>query len=191
MPRSKSDEKRDAILEAAAEVFAERGLSAPTAAISKAAGVAEGTLFTYFATKDDLVNALYREIKLQLADVLMADFARREDTRGKLQHVWDRYVDWGLSHPGRRKALACLQVSNVLTADSRAVGFAPFAEIQVMAREAAARRLIRDLPLEFIASAMERLAETTIEFMAGDPARTAMYRSAGFEMFWNGIRNPE
>jgi AcrR family transcriptional regulator len=64
MARPKSEDKRNAILSAATEVFAERGLSAATSAISSAAGVAEGTLFTYFKTKDELINALYRETKL-------------------------------------------------------------------------------------------------------------------------------
>jgi len=72
--RPKSEDKRNAILDAATRVFAERGLTAaPTSEISKEAGVAEGTLFTYFKTKDDLMNALYREIKLELADAMMSD----------------------------------------------------------------------------------------------------------------------
>ena len=65
MARPKSEDKRNAILDAATRVFAERGLAAaPTSEISRRAGVADGTLFTYFKTKDDLINALYREIKL-------------------------------------------------------------------------------------------------------------------------------
>jgi hypothetical protein len=39
---------------------------------SGAARIAEGTLFTYFKTKDELVNALYREIKVELADAMMS-----------------------------------------------------------------------------------------------------------------------
>ena len=74
MARSKSEDKRNAILSAATQVFAERGLGAPTSAISQASGVAEGTLFTYFPTKDELINALYREIKLELADAMMSNF---------------------------------------------------------------------------------------------------------------------
>jgi len=59
--RPKSEDKRNAILDAATRLFAERGLTAaPTSEISKQAGIAEGTLFTYFKTKDDLINALYR-----------------------------------------------------------------------------------------------------------------------------------
>jgi hypothetical protein len=86
--RPKSEDKRNAILDAATRVFAERGLTAaPTSEISKEAGVAEGTLFTYFKTKDDLMNALYREIKLELADAMMSGFPRKKSVRTRLQHV--------------------------------------------------------------------------------------------------------
>src|SRR6202790_2527857 len=114
--RPKSEDKRNAILDAATRLFAERGLTAaPTSKISKQAGVAEGTLFTYFETKDDLINALYREVKLELADAMMSDFPRKKNVRTKLRHVWDRYVNWGIANPKRGKGLAQLQVSEVLT----------------------------------------------------------------------------
>jgi AcrR family transcriptional regulator len=75
--RPKSEGKRNAILDAATRLFAERGLAAgPTSVISKRAEVAEGTLFTDFESKDDLIDARYREIKLELADAMMSDFPR-------------------------------------------------------------------------------------------------------------------
>ena len=45
MARQRDEEKRVAILLAAARVIAEEGLAAPTAKIAKAASVADGTLF--------------------------------------------------------------------------------------------------------------------------------------------------
>jgi AcrR family transcriptional regulator len=188
MARSKSDDKRDAILAAATSVFAEGGLSAPTSAISKAAGIAEGTLFTYFPTKDDLLNALYRHIKLELAEVLMSGFARKKDVRAKLQHIWDAFVNWGLAHPERRKVLAQLQVSDKLTHETKAVGAAPFAEVEAMGREAIAQGAIRDLPLEFLIAMMEALTQATIELIAANPSKAAKYRTFGFEALWNGVR---
>src|ERR1700685_3487428 len=106
MARPKSEDKRNAILAAATRGFAERGLTAaPTSEISKQAGIAEGTLFTYFRTKDDLVNALYREIKLELADAMMSGFPRRASVRRRFQHVWDRYAEWGITNPMQHNAL--------------------------------------------------------------------------------------
>src|ERR1700678_936065 len=155
MARPKSEDKRNAILSAATQVFAERGLSAATSAISSAAGVAEGTLFTYFKTKDDLINALYREIKLELADAMMSDFPRKKNVRTRLQHVWDRYGKWGITNPKQHKVLAQLTVSEVLTKDSRDAGSAPFVEFQSMIRDAIEQRLFRnDVPGELIAKSL-------------------------------------
>ncbi len=189
MARLRSDDKRAAILAAATSVFAQGGLSAPTSAISKAAGIAEGTLFTYFPTKDDLLNALYRQIKLELAEVLMSGFARRNDVRAKLQHIWNAFVDWGTANPERRKVLAQLMVSDKLTKETKAVGAAPFAEVEVMGREAIAQGTIRDFPSEFLVAMIEATTQATIALIAANPSRAARYRTLGFETLWNGLRS--
>src|SRR3981081_923318 len=97
MAKPKSEDKRNAILSAATQVFAERGLGAPTAAITSAAGIAEGSLFTHFKTKDELINAMYRELKLELADAIMSSFPRKQSVRHRLEHVWNGYVHTGAS----------------------------------------------------------------------------------------------
>jgi AcrR family transcriptional regulator len=189
MARPKSEDKRNAILEAATRLFAERGLAAaPTSEISRLADVAEGTLFTYFKTKDDLINSLYREIKLELADAMMSDFPRKKNVRAKLQHVWDRYVNWGIANPRQRKVLGQLLVSEVLTKESREAGTAPFVEFQTMIRDAIEQRVFRgDLPVELISKSLGALVEATIDLTVSNPSKAAKYRESGFQMFWAGI----
>ena len=187
MARPQSEDKRNAILSAATEVFAERGLGAPTSAISRAAGVAEGTLFTYFKTKDELVNTLYREIKLELADAMMSGFPRRASIRNRLQHVWNSYTGWGIANPMQQKVLQQMAVWSGLTAESKRAGTAPFLEIQKTAEAAVTQHVFQDLPLEFIAAAMSALAETTMEFMRREPKQAPTYRSTGFEMLWAAV----
>jgi AcrR family transcriptional regulator len=189
MARPRSEDKRNAILDAATRLFAERGLTAaPTSEISKLAGVAEGTLFTYFKTKDDLINALYREIKLELADAMMSDFPRKKNIRTKLRHVWDRYVNWGIASPRQRKVLAQLTVSEALTKESRDAGSAPFVEFQAMIRDAIEQRVFRnDVPVELISKSLAALVEATIDLTESNRARAKQYRDSGFQMFWAGI----
>src|SRR5467141_3247381 len=151
MARPKSEDKRNAILDAATRLFAERGLTAaPTSEISKQAGVAEGSLFTYFKTKDDLINALYREIKLELADALMSGFPRKQSVRHRLQYVWNHYVDWGVAYTDQQKVLKQIQVWGGLTEESKKAGLAPFTEIQRMAEDAVTQRIYKDIPQAFI-----------------------------------------
>ncbi len=187
MARPKSEDKPNAIMAAAIDVFAERGLSAATSAITSAAGVAEGTLFTYFQTKDDLVNAVYRAIKLDLADAMMSGFPRRASVRDRLRHVWDRYVDWGVRNPSQQGVLKQIQAWRGLTAESKAAGSTPFVEIETMTEDAVKQRILRDLPRPFIAATLAALAETTMEFMRREPKKAAQYRDLGFEMLWAGI----
>lgn len=52
MARPKSEDKKQALLEAATQAIAQSGIAASTAVIARNAGVAEGTLFRYFATKE-------------------------------------------------------------------------------------------------------------------------------------------
>lgn len=189
MARPKSEDKRNAILDAATRLFAERGLAAaPTSEISRQADIAEGTLFTYFKTKDDLINSLYRQIKLEVADAMMSDFPRKKNVRTRLQHVWDRYVDWGVANPEQRKVLAQLCWSDALTKEAKDAGSAPFLEVQDMIRDAIEARVFRDdLPVELVSKSLGALAEATMDLMALHPSKANKYSDSGFEMFWSGI----
>jgi len=189
MARPKSEDKRNAILDAATRLFAERGLTAaPTSEISNQAGVAEGTLFTYFKTKDDLINSLYRELKLELADAMMSDFPRKKNVGTRLRHVWDRWVNWGVANPQQRKVLAQLTVSEVLTKESRNAGSAPFVEFQTMIRDAIEQRVFRnDVPVELISKSLAALVEATIDLTVSNRSKAKQYRDSGFQMFWAGI----
>src|SRR5205809_4515549 len=52
--------KKDAILRAAIDVFAERGyFNAQVADVARAAGVAAGTVYLYFRSKDDLLISIF------------------------------------------------------------------------------------------------------------------------------------
>jgi len=62
--------KRDAILRAAIDVFAERGyFNAQVADVARAAGVAAGTVYLYFRSKDDLLVSIFeRTVKERLSE---------------------------------------------------------------------------------------------------------------------------
>ena len=62
--------RRDAILRAAIDVFAERGyFNAQVADVARAAGIAAGTVYLYFRSKDDLLVSIFeRTVKERLAE---------------------------------------------------------------------------------------------------------------------------
>src|SRR5438067_6394899 len=78
--------KRDAILRAAIDVFADRGyFNAQVADVARAAGVAAGTVYLYFRSKDDLLISIFeRSMRQALAEgrALVADL---QDPRERLR----------------------------------------------------------------------------------------------------------
>ena len=81
-------DKRDAILRAATQVFAQCGFfNAQVADVAKAAGVAAGTVYLYFRSKDDLLVSLYeRTMKAAIAEGRTA-LAGTVDPRERLLRI--------------------------------------------------------------------------------------------------------
>jgi AcrR family transcriptional regulator len=187
MAHPRGEDKRTAILEAAAEVVAMLGVSAPTAKISSGAGVAEGTLFTYFANKDELLNQLYLKIKTDLRDAIMTGYPSGKSLIDRSRHFWNGYIGWGTANPQKLKAVRQLAVSERITEDSRKIVGEAFGEFNDLIRECAAGGALKDQPPAFASAVMSAIAETTMEFIAREPAHKNRYKEAGFEAFWKAI----
>ena len=187
MARPRSEDKRAAILAAAADLVADQGLGAPTAKIAQRAGVAEGTLFTYFDTKDDLLNALYLDIKADLRGSMLAEYPATGGLADRLRHIWDRYLDWGGAFPAKRAAMTQLGVSGRITQSSIDTSRSAFRDIEKLLQEILAAGPLRDEPPSFIGAIMEGLADITLRFMAAEPHRANHYKQAGFAVFWRAV----
>src|ERR1700759_5256697 len=103
MARPKSDDKRAALVAAAPRVIAAQGLSAPTAVIAREAGVSNGSLFTYFETKADLLNALYQELKSEMATAALDGLPAEGEIREQVRHMWSQWLRWATSYPDKRR----------------------------------------------------------------------------------------
>jgi AcrR family transcriptional regulator len=93
--RPKSEDKKQALLEAATAAFAQSGIAASTSAIARSAGVAEGTLFRYFATKDELLNELYLAIKLRLVRTMIAGLDPTRSARKRTRAISGTAISTG------------------------------------------------------------------------------------------------
>ncbi|CAB3751565.1 TetR family transcriptional regulator [Burkholderia puraquae] len=186
MARPRSPDKHEAILAAAARALAEDGATATTARIARLAGVAEGTVFTYFETKDALLNALYVSLKAEMRDAMMAGFPEGATAEQALRHAWNGYVSWGVANPDGRRALQQLGVSGRVDDTHRAAGAEGFGTIRALleAQIAASGGLKPDEAHAFCAALFTSIAETAMESVARDPARADAYREAGFRALW-------
>jgi AcrR family transcriptional regulator len=180
MARPLSEEKRQAILASAMTLIAEKGLGASTADIAKHAGLSTGSLFTYFATKAELYNALYLALKAEIAQAVLAELPAQGDIEAKLYHLWSAWTRWGSAHIVARKALAQLTICDLVTADTREAGMQAAAPTLDITRQASAQGLMGKAPVHYIGALVESMANTTMDFMLVDPARAEEISHSGF-----------
>jgi AcrR family transcriptional regulator len=184
--RPRSGDKQKAILDAALRICAERGIGgAPTSAISKAAGIAEGSLFTYFKTKDELLNVLYLTLRGEFSQRL-TEFPHGEDARVRLRYIWDKYLDLGTAQPEKLKVLAQLRTSGKLFKEQEPTNFA-LTELMKATVEATMARGLPSVPVEYLVLMVRSQAEITVEFINAHPEFAGVCRELGFEMLWKGL----
>jgi AcrR family transcriptional regulator len=186
MARPLDETRRAALLDAATTVFAEQGLVAPTSLISRMAGASEGSFFTYFKTKDDLINDLYSEIRLDMATAMMRDLPREASVRARLDHVFSHWVAWGVANPVARRALKHLTMSSTIRSEVRAESGVLFAEVDRLQSDAIAQKRLH-LPPAMASQALKALAEMTMDLIEREPTKSAAYTKAGSQMLWGAL----
>jgi AcrR family transcriptional regulator len=187
MARPKSEDKRNAIMAAAARVIVTHGLSAPTAMIAQEAGISNGSLFTYFETKTDLFNHLYLELKARMAATALEGFPAEAELREQLFQVWSNWMSWSVANPEKRRALTQLHVSDEITYATRAAASKTMAGVAELLERSRANGPLRNVPMGFVVSILNSLADATMDFMIHDPANAKKHCKVGFEALWRVV----
>lgn len=91
--------KREKILHTAMCLFVEKGAqSTSTASIAKEAGVATGTLFHHFKSKEELLHELYNLIFDSLIKFHHQNFKEDSDAYTNLRQLWSLNIEWGMQN---------------------------------------------------------------------------------------------
>lgn len=88
--RRRPGDKRDRILEAAVKVFAKNGFHATRVSeVAKAAGVADGTIYLYFKSKEELLVSLFEDRVEKLLAFMREELPKQPNAPARLRAVID------------------------------------------------------------------------------------------------------
>jgi len=88
MPRTRTHDKRQRILEAATKVFARKGyFAARVADVAQRAGIADGTIYLYFRNKEDILVSLFDEVMEEHIAKGRAELRALDGTPAKLHAI--------------------------------------------------------------------------------------------------------
>ncbi|TNE82021.1 MAG: TetR/AcrR family transcriptional regulator [Bacteroidetes bacterium] len=119
MPRPKDHSKVENIYQAALQLVIRRGFNEfRMADVAKAAGVATGSLYTYFRNKEELVNALFLDTAQQLYSSLQVE-KRTETTHYHFMKIWTSYYNYCFVHPDHMLFIDQYQHSGFLSDETK------------------------------------------------------------------------
>ena len=93
-------DKRDEIIRAAMELIAEYGFhGAPMALVAERAGVAAGTIYRYFESKDELIRETHRHVETLILATLTEDYPAGDSVRNRFLHIGRKLVEYFINSP--------------------------------------------------------------------------------------------
>ncbi|MFC5451525.1 TetR/AcrR family transcriptional regulator [Paenibacillus aestuarii] len=92
--------KKQDIMAATLDLIDEEGLQSVTfAKIFKKANVGSGTIYNYFANKEELVNAVYREARLLMGEYLLKGYDPEASLYERFKCLQLNRLKFGMHHP--------------------------------------------------------------------------------------------
>src|SRR5829696_7792145 len=155
LPSRAGADKREAILAAALRLIARLGLHAtPMSAVAREAGVAAGTPYLYFPSKEAMINVLYLEL-LEDRDRSMRGRPSPQEqvaTNGRegLWSFWHGLARWHLERPDASNFMQQCRASAILTDETRETERRQHAEGLVSFEEAVAAGHLRDMSIHVV-----------------------------------------
>lgn len=92
--------KREDILIATLDLISEEGLQAITfAKIFKRANVASATFYYYFENKEELVNELYKQSRVDMGKVVMKNYDPTLSIYERFKYFLENVIDYAIKYP--------------------------------------------------------------------------------------------
>ena len=143
-------DKRDAVMQAALELVGENGFhGSPMAMIAQRAGVAAGTIYRYFESKDLLIRETYGRLEKQVLASVKAEYPEDEPIREQYLHVCQRLFTYFLAAPLEFRFIEQFHNSpyGVACRRDKILGKKEKDIITELFGKGQERRIIKDLPL--------------------------------------------
>ena len=146
--RDDADDKKARILECALEVFTSRGFhNATIDEVAAAAGVAKGTVYRHFKSKEDLLDQLLLMTSQKVVERFSGAFSGSDNVRGAVEHFireWVGFIEENhalyrliqaegiIAHSGRRTLFYEYLITNFPMAKERIAAMNAAGELKVL-----------------------------------------------------------
>lgn len=144
-------DKKAAALKATLELISELGFQGtPISKIAEKANIGVGTIYRYFANKEDLINALYIDIKTNSSKAILKNYSKDTPISESLKYVINSTVHYFIKNPTELSFMEQYENSPLITATTHEEVTRLIEPLVELFRCAAKDKALKELPYEIL-----------------------------------------
>ncbi|MCU0442716.1 MAG: TetR/AcrR family transcriptional regulator [Bacteroidia bacterium] len=190
MPKPKDEQKLAAIHLQTMRLVNTTGFAAlKMADVAQAAGIATGTLYVYYKSKEALINAVYLNTKLEIIDVLLDNAHANPDYFLTFKNMWTAYMQYCMQYPEKMLFVEQFIYSGLIAEEVIAQTEAKLIPLNQFLTYGQQKGLIKRMDIELIKAQMQGAITETIKFLTKQQQTlTAVQLNDCFAMTWDALR---
>jgi AcrR family transcriptional regulator len=190
MPRIKDENKIQAICQATLALVLKSGYAELNmAAVAKEAGIATGSIYTYFKNKEALINQLYLHLKEEKLKMMFKKYHEKDNFYESFQKLWMAYFKISMTEYHKMMFIEQYAYSSIITAPTRKKADAFLLPIVSLLEKAQQEQLIKKVAPEIILSSITGAVLEIVRYYQSKgkkPSKSTIEQC--FEMAWTSIR---
>ncbi len=176
-------------MRSACKLFAENGFyGTATARIAKEANVSNGILFHYFPTKDELIRAMYVDLKDCLFKYSTEQVYKGATLKESIYTLWLAAVEWNLENPEDFEFMQ--QYENSPYYSEEVERSHRYVQLSLELAELGVEQgVFKSMPLMLHYKMISGIVNTTVRYLQQNPELSSdiEFRNKLFEMAWDTI----
>lgn len=190
MPRHRDENKIPMIRQAALRLVIQTGFSGlKMQDVAKEAGMATGTLYIYYPSKEDLINELFVLTKREIADVMLHPDNQTETFYQTFKKMWLAYFEFCYRNPEKMLFVEQFLYSGLISEPNIALTNRYFEPLNEFLSSAQKQAIVKPLDAEILKAHMQGAIHEVVKFLEKNKQiMDAQLIDRLFELTWNGIR---
>jgi AcrR family transcriptional regulator len=184
-------DKKEKIIKVALRLFVDNGFhGTPTSKIAQEAGVANGTLFQYFKTKDELVIALYVSVKENMAEFIEKNTAKSDNVKEVMKSQFLASLFWALDNVVKFRFIQQFHTSPYIGKIEQEVIQSQVMTHLSLIQNGIDKGLIKDLPVDFVYSLISCQTFGVYQYLTSKPFTKVQQHDTieqTFELLWDMV----
>jgi AcrR family transcriptional regulator len=185
-----ASDKKSKILDTTLWLITQRGFhDTPMSLVAREAGVAAGTIYHYFSSKDELINELYSNMKARMGKALLLHDKANESVKERFFRFWENLYQHFITYPTEFKFLEQYANSPLVNQDVKAENTLHYQPILDFMQQGIEAGVLREMPVLLMANLVYGHIVSTAKLqLNGDLKISKTMLNLAIQASWDGVR---